>query len=179
MICPKCKIDLPEDSEFCQYCGEKISSPANTVPKQSAPMPPREIPSPKKTKLKFCSQCGNQIDHETKVCTGCGKKYFNWAKIVNTKVLTISIITVLSVLLVISFISNVNQSIRLDEYADELRFYQKYFVIVSNDGTNKYHSHDCPRLGGSTWWGYTKKNAQNKGYKPCSYCYPFDRVTQD
>ena len=29
-----------------------------------------------KTKVKYCSQCGSQIDPVTKKCTGCGKQHF-------------------------------------------------------------------------------------------------------
>lgn len=29
-----------------------------------------------KYKMKYCSRCGSLIDRQTKVCTGCGKKYF-------------------------------------------------------------------------------------------------------
>lgn len=31
MICPNCGLQLPDDSEFCQYCGSKISVPAEQV----------------------------------------------------------------------------------------------------------------------------------------------------
>ena len=178
MICPKCKIDLPEDSEFCQYCGEKISSPANTPPKQSAPIPQRVIPSPKKTKLKFCSRCGNQIDHDTKVCTGCGKKYFNWAKVFNTKVLNIFILlilTMISILLVLSIVANIVLAVELDEYDSKLRFYEKYIVIVPDDGTNKYHIYGCSRYDEtSEFFAFNINAAKGKGYKPCPYCYPYD-----
>ena len=34
----------------------------------------------KKSKIKYCSQCGSLIDSETKVCSGCGKKYFKGLK---------------------------------------------------------------------------------------------------
>ena len=31
MICPKCGMQLPDDSEFCQYCGTKATSPVEQV----------------------------------------------------------------------------------------------------------------------------------------------------
>lgn len=32
IICFKCKIELPQDSEFCQYCGSKVEIPTVTAP---------------------------------------------------------------------------------------------------------------------------------------------------
>lgn len=31
MICPKCGMQLPNDSEFCQYCGTKVTTPVEPV----------------------------------------------------------------------------------------------------------------------------------------------------
>ena len=31
MICPNCRMQLPEDSVFCQYCGLKLIAPVNQV----------------------------------------------------------------------------------------------------------------------------------------------------
>ena len=48
-------------------------------------------------KTKYCSRCGSLIDPDTKICTGCGKKYFKGIRINKTT----AIIAVLSTLLVV------------------------------------------------------------------------------
>ena len=176
MICPKCKNTLPDDSEFCQYCGEKISNPA---PEQTSPIPPQSDFSPNPPKLKYCSRCGSLIDQDTKVCTGCGKKYFNWAKIFNIKNWKYVVPAILSILLVLSIISNITQAAEIEkyskereEYRDALWFYQKYVVIINEDGS-KYHEYGCSRIKSEARIIF-KKSAQSQGYEPCYYCYPFD-----
>ncbi len=40
MICPKCGMELPEDSEFCQYCGSKATIPVEQECSSIAPASP-------------------------------------------------------------------------------------------------------------------------------------------
>ena len=106
MKCTNCKEIIPEDSEFCQFCGNKIevtvasSNENDTEASASKPVVvPTSVIAPvsddgqnidmegssqlqseyikeKRIKTKFCSRCGSAIDNKTKICTGCGKKYF-------------------------------------------------------------------------------------------------------
>lgn len=42
----------------------------------------------------YCKKCGNVIDDNTKICTGCGKKYFNFKRLFNNNVLFVSCIII-------------------------------------------------------------------------------------
>ncbi len=65
MKCPKCGMTLPDDSDFCQYCGEKIEQP------QSIPDSPMEA-----TKKK-CPKCGRTLPDDSDFCQFCGEKIVN------------------------------------------------------------------------------------------------------
>ena len=97
MKCYNCEHILPDDSEFCQYCGSKIEQTENIVfnteqeeidieqqdnEKIDISLSEESVDNVKSKKAKknikkaFCSVCGGTIDKESKKCTGCGKQYF-------------------------------------------------------------------------------------------------------
>ena len=49
MKCPNCNQIIPDDSEFCQYCGYEL-------------------------KL-VCPKCGADLDDDSDFCKKCGKKF--------------------------------------------------------------------------------------------------------
>ena len=53
-----------------------------------------------KKKTRYCSRCGSLIDNETKICSGCGKKYFGGKRITSHS------ITVFTLILIIIAISS-------------------------------------------------------------------------
>ena len=69
MICPKCNQPLPDDSEFCQYCGNKLAEAraADNAAPASAPelvgktCPFCKAPFMKGEAVVFCSHC--EIPH--------------------------------------------------------------------------------------------------------------------
>ena len=65
MNCPKCGMTLPDDSEFCQYCGERIE------PSVSIPAPSVE-PDERK-----CPNCGMLLPNDVAFCPFCGGKIQN------------------------------------------------------------------------------------------------------
>ncbi len=47
MKCPKCHLPLPDDSEFCQFCGTKLEPAAQAQPAPAAEAPSTPPPQPK------------------------------------------------------------------------------------------------------------------------------------
>ena len=201
----KCNHILPDDSEFCQYCGSRIEklevipkadtnvmvgeaaaaaasdgpvmAPTSAeTPKQSAeevvaPLPgfenmgayeaqetmpdfyaqetivtvntnsqsqpdrisemdfgsvskkARKAKKVKEPKKKYCSRCGSLIDHQSKQCTGCGKKYFKGIRFNKFSVA----ITVLSLVIAALIGLNVFQYLYNSWITEEL--YKKHISI--------------------------------------------------
>ena len=63
---------------YINMYGAKRSSkaPAGFMLNDTTSPKPTKTKKEKKIKTKYCSCCGTAIDRQTKVCTGCGKKYF-------------------------------------------------------------------------------------------------------
>lgn len=111
MKCPKCNSTLPDDSEFCQFCGIRIKkkpiitvTAIPTIPQEKTiPSNHRRIdrtvlvssmnnetnqnPKKKRTKKEYCMLCGGHIDSNTKKCENCGKQYFKFKPLVFTVIL--------------------------------------------------------------------------------------------
>ncbi len=83
MRCIQCNQILPDDSTFCQYCGEKIE--VENFATQAV------------VKGTFCKNCGSLVDEKTKKCSGCGKQYFNARR--NVPLAAMVVILIASVLL--------------------------------------------------------------------------------
>lgn len=75
MTCEKCKIEIPEGSKFCNFCGLEVGD----VEKMSGTEPSNEkLSSFEGTQWaknkRFCKRCGGSIDIYTKKCSLCGKR---------------------------------------------------------------------------------------------------------
>lgn len=214
MKCIHCNHKLPDDSEFCQYCGNKtgLNTSEETAANASAGFvlddnisaSPVETKKEKKNKTKYCSRCGSVIDKQTKICTGCGRKYFKVRlNKFSITILIMSIVIValsaLNVFLLVDTkaeISELNAQVStlekqvnskkktintLREENSDLRdkntdyflehlFFSSHAVIVSDDGTRKYHKYGCDDLDTSSFWIYNSEAAEDKGYYACSKC---------
>lgn len=51
------------------------------------------------------------------------------------------------------------------------KFCYDHVVVVSDDGTRLYHRIQCPNFVTSRFWAYNLEAAEQKGYRPCSYCF--------
>jgi len=65
MKCVKCNMENPSDSDFCQYCGEKITVPINQN---------NNIIKDNILEIGYCSKCGTKIINKSKFCDKCGNK---------------------------------------------------------------------------------------------------------
>ncbi len=66
MRCFNCNMENPSDSEFCQYCGEKISLPIEQNND--------EVIKNNKLKIGYCGKCGKEILNDSKFCNKCGNE---------------------------------------------------------------------------------------------------------
>lgn len=81
MKCENCNRSIPNDSDFCQYCGFAIITQSKNEPNQETEFSPEDTKvengaSKKSYKTRFCKKCGASINLNTKICNGCGKQYF-------------------------------------------------------------------------------------------------------
>ncbi len=57
------------------------------------------------------------------------------------------------------------------KFSEKAGFMDDHIVFVENDGTNRFHMYDCPYFAQKSFWAYSKKLAESRGYDPCPYCF--------
>ena len=77
MLCPNCKLIIPNDSDFCQYCGTTIDNNAVSsieLPKEKEKCSPIHVKAenPNK-KIYYCPKCG-LLSFKSATCRFCGEK---------------------------------------------------------------------------------------------------------
>lgn len=95
---------------------------------QNCPPPKKEKPA----KTKYCSRCGTLIDNETKICTGCGKKYFKGLRF-NKFSVTVIISSVLIIGLSILNIAQYQNNNQLQQDVKNLKSRLNYKEIEISD----------------------------------------------
>lgn len=149
----------------------------------------------KKIKIKYCSQCGSQIDPVTKKCTGCGKQHFRglrFTKFSITVIALASVIAIVSTLGLLQYINTQELKAEISDLESQVKnkqsiidslqsqvwdneelvdFVDNYVVFVEDDGTNYYHKYECYRFKGDYFWAFNIEAARDKGYKACPYCH--------
>ena len=117
-----------------------------------------------KTKVKYCSQCGSQIDPVTNKCTACGKQYFRRFKftkhLITIIALTLIIVTT-STLNVLQYINTKELKININDLEEQINSKQSTIdqlqkeidniennikrdrVIITNTSSQTYHNGTC------------------------------------
>ncbi len=57
-----------------------------------------------------------------------------------------------------------------DANSAKATFLDTYVVFVNNDGSDVYHTYDCPQFTRQSFWAYSRKLAESYGYTPCPSC---------
>ncbi len=156
---------------FCNYCGSPIN---------------------KDTKI--CTGCGKQYFKGIKHTLG---KIFSKQHIALTIVSFILLVFVISNIALAIKVADFNRTYNInrnkiedyedsiDNYQDQIKdlayyiaelendlnFYNKYVVFVSDDGTNLYHKLNCDRFDSSSFWAYNIDAAKSQGYIRCVRCF--------
>lgn len=108
----------PYKTIYINMYGAKRSTkaPAGFVLNTPAIQPRLVQKKEKPVKTKYCSRCGSVVDNKTKVCTGCGKKYFKGLRFTKFS------ITVMVLAFVIATISTLSvfQYMNIRELKDEI-----------------------------------------------------------
>lgn len=163
MNCPKCSSILPDDSEFCAFCGEKIISD------EPKPEPKTEHKSKSKYKIKHNK---HKIKKPSKLTIGF---------------MVLSIVLVaLNIFQLCLYVNERDEAYRhlankeneynrlskaYDDILSEYEFYHRYAVVVYDDGHNQYHKYGClfhKEYDGL--WIYNSEAAESQGYAPCPFC---------
>lgn len=133
MICNNCKHKLPDDSEFCQYCGSKIEvaeadsnnqSPMDFVINDTTTQAKSTPKKEKIVKTKYCRRCGSLIDNKTKVCTGCGKQYFRGFRFTKFSITVIAlalVIATVSTLCVLQYVSTQELTYEINDLKKQVK----------------------------------------------------------
>lgn len=155
----------------------------------------------KAVKVRYCSKCGALINNETKVCSGCGKKYFKGIKFNKFSVLIISSVLIILYLAIMAAyyhihyqaldqkISTLESTIKnKDTYISQLQEqlrdsriktynlqdeldFYEEYAVCVNENSKKYHTYDCEDFDASSFWIYNTNAAENKGYYACPKCH--------
>lgn len=180
---------------------ETIDDPSPQPASISTPNPlPTKTNLTDKPFKKYCSRCGNGIDPATKKCSGCGKQYFKGISFKTFLVIMLCILLFLSLALniLLCFIiadlrensvtltrenstlrsekdqlntTNTTLNSTISKYKKEIDFYNKYVVLVADDGTDLYHHYNCYYFQAcDSFWIYYVKEAEDKGFSPCPDC---------
>lgn len=147
MYCQKCGNEIPDNSVFCDVCGERVSLKAGvqqTVQK--------DVEKTKRNKSTIILSIFLILS-----LIGCGVLGYIVAE-------------------QSSMIASRNRIIQnyqdqLDDYRPKAYFLDNYVVIVGNNGTKTYHKYGCLLLDTTNgYWAFNSEAARGNGYNPCPAC---------
>ncbi len=147
MFCQKCGNEIPDNSVFCDVCGERVSLQVGT--QQTVQKDVKKKKRNKSTIILSVFLCLSLI--------GCGVLGYIVAE-------------------QSSIIASRNRIIQnyqdqLDDYRPKANFLDNYVVIVGDNGSKYYHKYECGLWRScESIWIYNEEAARQDGYKPCSIC---------
>jgi len=59
---------------------------------------------------------------------------------------------------------------KIERMQEQYDFFDRYAVVVPNNGTYYYHKYGCEDCDTSHFWIYNTEAAKDNGYKPCPKC---------
>ena len=144
MNCPHCNQEIPNKSEFCIFCGEKIvqKKKARTTIILSILLAFSLIVAGGELVYILIregqvSQLIDNYDHNLAI----RKERIN------------------------------ELEERINELKKKAYFLDNHIAIVPDDGTRIYHNYGCEKLDLSYFWAYNNEAAIDNGYRPCPYCH--------
>ena len=149
MYCQKCGNEIPDNSVFCDVCGEKVFFQQET---------------PKSHKKKRCSAVIVLSVLLAVALAGCGVLGYIAIRQANLVAFKSEVI------------KNKNNSIdyyenEMDLLRERAEFLDNYVVIVGDNGSKYYHKYECGLWRAcESIWIYNEEAARQDGYKPCSIC---------
>lgn len=168
MKCLTCGNPLPDDSEFCQYCGKKIETPKKEKPRGSV----------------FKSVCIGVLAVFCMALIGLNVYQYTKNKTMNEqliqatetiweqeKTITKQKHTISDQEAEIGMLEIKVSGYRKDlgEALAKTVFMDDYVVIIG-DSNNKYHKYGCEDLDLTEFLVYNIENAKYQGHRACSKC---------
>lgn len=144
MNCPHCDQEIPNKSEFCIFCGEKI------VQKKR----PKAIITLSILLAISLAMAGGELIYIL-------VKGQQTLEIIDGYKQTVSAKT--------TQITNLKKQV--DDLERKAYFLDSHIAIVPDDGTRLYHKYGCSNWDASSFWAYNTEAAEGRGYSPCPYCH--------
>lgn len=183
MICSNCNNIVPDNSDFCPNCGLQLVTNPTTHISPSA-----------------CPNCGSREYFKNGKCVSCGRKNSRAVKNKKFIIAFAAFAFVMIFTAGFLFMAAVALGEMGDEYKAEAEkyeekyktisedyeelsesykdlenlggeFFDKYAVILPDDGSNIFHRYGCSRMDSEkSFWIFNVDAAKGKGFSACTQC---------
>lgn len=157
------------------------------IPTDNTPMPENKkqntvFNTGHQQKKRFCKYCGHEIAPDTKKCTGCGKQYFTFKRLLRPAYLVLLIASVAANIVMgimisdykykyeISYADLEDSKEKAESYREKAGYLDNHIAFTTNSGT-KYHMYNCWHLNGNHDNMWTVEQVKRAGYEKCMDCH--------